>query len=646
MKKKLLTKNIGKNKSYKKIVNIFSGEGEDSNLLTSVGAIGSGLVEVAEAAAANSKTNTTEADNAIESINSYTPETSTLDALASSYNSLNFTPDDYNYRDFMIDPITGVANIGKATISGATSGATVGGGWGALIGGVLGGLGAGAGWLQGKFNAQADEERLERESFLAKSSARARAEDARNDIMANEYDTFMKNLAAKGGRIYIKPENRGKFTEYCGGKVTAECIARGKKSSSPAIRKRATFAANARKWHHSIGGNLFDEGGLMFQHGGIFPNGITIIGNGGTHEENPFEGVQIGVDNQGIPNMVEEGEVIWNDYVFSNRLQPTDEFKKRYKLKGKTFADIAKEIQKESEERPNDSISKRGLEDSMAKLMIEQELIRQSEESENNTFKCGGMKKNKYDNGSWLRYAPVIGSGLSVISDIAGLTNTPDYSNLADIDRAVEGIKPIEYATIDTKLKENPFDTQFYSAKLAEQNAATKKAIMNTAPTAGATIAGLLTADYNTQSKLGDLFRQAEEYNQAQRERVATFNRQTDAMNAETILKKSMTERENEELAIKTAIAKAQMMDKADAAASAGRSANMSTLFTNLGNIGTDILNRADRDMLIKSGVFGTLSQKPTDWSDEKWQAYQDALALKACGGKINRKKSKRGLTY
>ena len=169
---------------------------------------------------------------------------------------------------------------------------------------------------------------------------------------------------------------------------------------------------------------------------------------------------------------------------------------------------------------------------------------------------------------------------------------------------------------------------------------------MNTAPTAGATIAGLLTADYNTQSKLGDLFRQAEEYNQAQRERVATFNRQTDAMNAETILKKSMAEREKEELAIKTAIAKAQMMDKADAAASAGRSANMSTLFTNLGNIGTDILNRADRDMLIKSGVFGTLSQKPSDWSDAKWQAYQDALALKACGGKINRKKSKRGLTY
>ena len=51
----------------------------------------------------------------------------------------------------------------------------------------------------------------------------------------------------KKGGIHIKKKNRGKFTEYCGGKVTQECIARGKKSSDPKIRKRATFADNARK---------------------------------------------------------------------------------------------------------------------------------------------------------------------------------------------------------------------------------------------------------------------------------------------------------------------------------------------------------------------------------------------------------------
>ena len=54
---------------------------------------------------------------------------------------------------------------------------------------------------------------------------------------------------AKSG-IKIKKANRGKFTDYCNGKVTNECIQRGKNSSDPKIRNRATFAANARKWSH------------------------------------------------------------------------------------------------------------------------------------------------------------------------------------------------------------------------------------------------------------------------------------------------------------------------------------------------------------------------------------------------------------
>jgi hypothetical protein len=51
----------------------------------------------------------------------------------------------------------------------------------------------------------------------------------------------------KGGRIHIKKKNRGKFTEYCGGKVTEECIARGKRSKNPLTRKRANFASAVRK---------------------------------------------------------------------------------------------------------------------------------------------------------------------------------------------------------------------------------------------------------------------------------------------------------------------------------------------------------------------------------------------------------------
>lgn len=61
-----------------------------------------------------------------------------------------------------------------------------------------------------------------------------------------------KRLLESGGKpkIHIKKENKGKFTDYCGGKVTSECISKGKNSPNPTIRKRATFAANARKWNH------------------------------------------------------------------------------------------------------------------------------------------------------------------------------------------------------------------------------------------------------------------------------------------------------------------------------------------------------------------------------------------------------------
>ena len=55
----------------------------------------------------------------------------------------------------------------------------------------------------------------------------------------------------KGNKISIRKENEGKFTAYCKGKITEECIQKGKNSPDPKIRKRATFCDNARKWNHS-----------------------------------------------------------------------------------------------------------------------------------------------------------------------------------------------------------------------------------------------------------------------------------------------------------------------------------------------------------------------------------------------------------
>lgn len=81
------------------------------------------------------------------------------------------------------------------------------------------------------------------------------SQDCINTIYPNNLFLFRSGgnlirLNKSGSKIHIKKKNRGKFTDYCGGKVTSECISRGKNSPDPKIRKRATFAQNSRKWNH------------------------------------------------------------------------------------------------------------------------------------------------------------------------------------------------------------------------------------------------------------------------------------------------------------------------------------------------------------------------------------------------------------
>ena len=70
----------------------------------------------------------------------------------------------------------------------------------------------------------------------------------------------MLQLLKKGSGIHIKEKNKGSFTKWCGGNVTDACIRKGKNSSNPKIRKKATFADNARHFKHKSGGKAFVKG--------------------------------------------------------------------------------------------------------------------------------------------------------------------------------------------------------------------------------------------------------------------------------------------------------------------------------------------------------------------------------------------------
>jgi hypothetical protein len=471
-----------------------------------------------------------------------------------------------------------------------------------------------------------------------------------------EMNTY--NAFAEGGGIHIKKKNRGKFTEYCGGKVTEACIRRGKNSSNPTTRKRATFAQNARNW------NAF--GGWLNTQGGDFTNGVTFIDEGGSHEENPYQGIQIGVDPEGAPNLVEEGEVVYDDYVFSDRMEIPDDIRKEYKLRGKTFAKAAKSAQRESEERPNDPLSTRGLQAAMERIAKAQEEVRDRKRMKNiesNKFAKGGpinptpiftnpylenselpdeiggftpygttfgnapmtkeelnnFEKNRRDymksldneergrkRQTWTRYAPIIGSGLASLSD---LFSRPDYGSADMIGGVGLGAEAAGYAPIGNYLSYRPLDRDFYINKMNQQAAATRRGLMNTS--GGNRLnaqAGILAADYNYGQNMGNLARQAEEYNQQLRERVEAFNRGTNMFNTETGLKASMFNAESRNAAKRARLGQAttaaQMRQAIKDQDAARRSANITNFLQGLGDLGWENEQRNWADTLAKSGVF------------------------------------------
>lgn len=604
------------------------------------------------------------------------------------------------------------------------------------------------------------------------------------------------NTFADGGNIHIKPENRGKFTRLK--ERTGKSSTWYKEHGTPEQRKMATFALNARKWKHAFGGDLNTNGG-------DFSNGLIMIGNGGTHEENPMEGVQMGMDAQGIPNLVEEGEVIFNDYVFSNRMRVPKAVRSKYKLrekKGITFADAAKRISKESEERPNDPISQNGLKAMLGELATVQEDERFKKQMRNPEFRQqamnqlamqgqqqyaqGGLLGRKYaglgevpnvlgtpdqeypyafygnngrnkvtntriaqgwsnftdNNGNmlynpekgtyspdylgsdfqywlrsnygklskdwwnssnapdyfkagnksaptidqmigtifspglmydkqygeahdfgryaynqyrkssnltppeleikglelpkppkssqtsessntyptWMRYAPIAGAGIGVLTDALGWTNKPDYSNAdAILDATANGgnYMPVSEAPLGDYLTYNPFDRNYYINKLNAESGATRRAIVNQSAGNRATaLAGLLAADYNTQGKLGDLARQAEEYNLGQRERVATFNRGTNQFNSEMGLKAAMANQSAlanlRDYRLKGTMAAAEIREKARMLADANRSANLTNFVQGLGDIGSENVGWNQLQWAIEHGVFGPMQDTPS----------------------------------
>lgn len=279
---------------------------------------------------------------------------------------------------------SGITNIGGAI------GSAVG-----MVNPVLGGvISAGSGIIGGlttaMFGSKLNKENIARINSVNNAMNILQVDDSTNNSVADAFGTvdfgssFTRKDVGKDGWFSNKAKNKFKV-------LTAQRAAAINRANATLLNAAenadttmdqeimANFAANGGQLERKV--NLFSTGGFLSTQGGDFFTGITEINAGGTHEENPNGGVQVGVDPEGTPNLVEEGEVIWDGYVFSNRIKVPKKVQEKYKLgtnDNLTFADAVKYAARESKERPNDPISANGLVDSMQTLQQEQETIREA----------------------------------------------------------------------------------------------------------------------------------------------------------------------------------------------------------------------------------------------------------------------------
>ena len=243
-----------------------------------------------------------------------------------------------------------------------------------------------------------------------------------------------------------------------------------------------------------------------------------------------------------------------------------------------------------------------------------------------------------------LRYAPILGGAIGLAHT---LFNKPDYeyanelSNLADTYANQVGRNRITPRFLGDRLTYNPFDRIFYANELGAQQAGTNRAITNMGnANFGRTAAALMANNYANNVAMGKLFREGDEYNLAQRQKVAEFNRGTNQYNSEADLKAQMFNNESKDKAFAKVLAAKEealkMKQAIDQARNASIMANATNLFQGLGDIGYEAEQRYWLNALANSDIFGTPNESMLDI------AYGRRRHA-ANGGKLN--KRKKGIT-
>ena len=140
---------------------------------------------------------------------------------------------------------------------------------------------------------------------------------------------------------------------------------------------------------------------MNIQGGNFTPKGYMRINAGGSHDENPNGGVQVGVDQNGVPNMLEQGEPVYKDFVYSDNISADLEFLEKNNLpkkyEGWLYSRIADDLFEEYSMNPLDPISEKGANVMLERLANAQEEQKQAAEMAELESALAGMSPEELD---------------------------------------------------------------------------------------------------------------------------------------------------------------------------------------------------------------------------------------------------------
>ena len=317
------------------------------------------------------------------------------------------------------------------------------------------------------------------------------------------------------------------------------------------------FEANADKARQDIIGqsmvNYAAFGGKLSSNGTNFGTGLTEINAGGSHELNPNGGVQQGIDAQGTPNMVEEGETILKSgkdmKAFTNRLVPEEYLLENSGLPKsftkKSFAEASKVLGKITKERPNDIIANKTLHTMGSRLFDIQETQKQNAEMEkeiNSQAANMGLDKLMFAKGGSIH----IGTSKKGVSKNIGIqefvqalssnkeNSTNKHAFGGDVGMYAPAVanagilantlssrvsqfttpRMVNNTYLDENMPYSPIDTNYLANLMGSTGAGNRRALLNTSGGNRATAAALIAgSDYGLIKGIGDMYMKAGESN-------------------------------------------------------------------------------------------------------------------------------------